>query len=325
MSAAVCHQWAGIDGLQIEQLHIPLPQEDEVLVEIKATGLNTTDLLLISGRHQTNRDLALPYVPGIEGSGIVIQCGAKVTQLKPGDRVTGSFPKGALADKAITKANHLFRVPDNIGFIEAAALPVSYFSAHLALHWNGRLESGETLLVLGSSGGIGLSAVQIGKAMGLNVIAGASNDTKLEFVKDKGADRTINYRTEHLKNRVMSLTDGKGVDACFDPIGGDLSLTALSCLDWGGRMLHLGFVGGIQQLPANRLLVKNRASIGCSARYFRLHQPNKYRESAEWILERVARGEILPSIGHCFSMADCKLAFEKLAAGAVLGKVVVTP
>lgn len=324
MRAAVCHRFDGIDGLYIEQTVTPTPAPDEVLVEIKAAGLNTTDLLLISGRHQTNKDLPLPYVPGIEASGVVLKCGSQVTQFQPGDRVTGSFPKGALAEFAVTKANHLFTVSDNISFVEAGALPVSYISAHLALHWNGRLESGESLLVLGSSGGVGLSAVQIGNAMGLKVIAGASSPEKLNFVKEKGITETINYRTEDLKERVMALTGDRGVDACFDPVGGDLSLSALSCLDWGGRMLHLGFVGGIQKLPVNRLLVKNRSAIGCSARHFRLHQLHKYRSSAEWILERVAQGEIAPAVTSTYALEECKHAFKLLAKGCVLGKVVVT-
>src|SRR2546425_5930156 len=167
----------------------------------------------------------------------------------------GGFAEQALADEAET-----FPIPDAMPFDEAGAFPIAYISSHVAIRWQGRLEAGETLLVLGAAGGVGLTAVEIGKAMGARVIAGASTAEKLAAAREHGADAIINYATEKLTERVMELTDGQGADVCFDPVGGDLFDAALSSLGWGGRILLIGFVGGIPNIPANRLLVKHRRS-----------------------------------------------------------------
>lgn len=237
----------------------------------------------------------------------------------------GLLPYGGLAEQAVAKAGEVVEIPQSMSFDEAGAFPVSYVSSHLALHWNGRLQAGETVLVLGSSSGVGLSAVQIGKAIGAWVIAGASSDEKLAFAKSSGADELVDYRTANLKDRVMDLTDGKGVDVCFDPIGGPLCDQALSCLDWGGRILHLGFVGGFQSIPANRLLVKNRSSIGCSARHFRLNHPEKLRASLDSLVRWIEQGKLNPCVSRRFSLERCADAFNLLAERRVFGKVVVKP
>lgn len=325
MRSVICRNWGGIDDLNVESFATPSPAPGEVLVEMRAAGLNTTDLLLISGKHQTNRSLSLPYRPGIEGAGVVVSCGEGVNSLKQGDRVAGSFPMGALAEYAVTNADYLFALPENVPFDVAGALPVSYISAHLALRWNGRLEASETLLTLGSSSGIGLAAVQIGKAMGARVIAGASTDAKCALARENGADDTICYGSEKLKEGVMTLTGGEGVDVCFDPIGGALSEAALSCLGWGGRILYLGFVGGFQQVPAKRLLVKNRAAIGCSARHFRLNELEKYRASGKWLMSKVEEGLVTSTVAEQFSLVDVQKAFQRLRDVNVFGKVVVRP
>ena len=325
MRAVVCRGWDGPEKLRVEQTEAPAPGPAEVLIDVKAAGISTTDLLLVSGRHQTNKYLSLPYVPGLEASGLVASCGEGVDRIRPGDRVMGLLPYGGLAEQAVAKANEVFAMPDCMDFDEAGVFPVSYISSHLALHWNGRLQSGETLLVLGSSSGVGLSAVQIGKAVGARVIAGASSDEKLAFVKSNGADDLVNYRAENLKDKVMALTDGTGVDVCFDPIGGPLCDEALSCLGWGGRILHLGFVGGFHSIPANRLLVKNRSSIGCSARYFRLHHPEKLRASFESLFRQLERGLLRPYVSRRFPLEHCADAFKLLTERQVFGKVVVNP
>ena len=172
-----------------------------------------------------------------------------------------------------------------MGFEEAGAFPIAYISSHMAIRWQGRLEAGETLLVLGAAGGVRLTAVDIGQAMGARVIAAASSAEKLAIAQEHGADEVINYSTENLTERVMTLTDGKGADVCFDPVGGDLFDAALSSLGWGGRILLIGFVGGVQHIPANWLLVKNRAALGCSLRYFRWHAPDKLRQSVEALFQ----------------------------------------
>jgi NADPH2:quinone reductase len=325
MRAAICHGWDGPEGLRIEEVREPSPGPGEVLIEVRAAGLNTTDLLLLAGRHQTSREIPLPYIPGLEASGVVAACGEGVDHVKPRDRVMGLLPHGGLADRAVAKGSEVIAIPASLGFEAAGGLPVSFVSAHLALHWNGRLEAGETLLVLGSSSGVGLAAVQVGKAIGARVIAGASNDEKLAFAQANGADELVNYRTVDLKSRVMELTDGRGVDVCFDPVGGALADAALSCLGWGGRILLLGFVGGMHSLPANRLLVKNRSAIGCSGRHFRLHYVDRLQATLRALCGWADEGKVEPRIGGRFPLERCHEAFQRLADGRVLGKVVVIP
>ncbi len=325
MRAVVCRSWDGPEKLRVEQIEPPSPGPGEVLIDVKAAGLNTTDVLLVSGRHQTNKYLSLPYVPGLEAAGVLVSCGEGVDRFQPGDRVMGLLPYGGLAEQAAAKAGEVFAMPDCMGFDEAGAFPVSYVSSHLALHWNGRLQVGEALLVLGSSSGVGLAAVQIGKAVGAWVIAAASSEEKLAFAKSNGADELVNYGVGTLKDQVLALTNGKGVDVCFDPIGGPLCDQALSCLNWGGRILHLGFVGGFQSIPANRLLVKNRSSIGCSTRHFRLNHPEKLRASFEELLRWIEQGKVKPNVSRRFPLERCADAFDRLTQRQVFGKVVINP
>jgi NADPH2:quinone reductase len=208
---------------------------------------------------------------------------------------------------------------------EAGAFPIAYISSHVAIRWQGRLEAGETLLVLGAAGGVGLTAVEIGKAMGARVIAGASTAEKLAVAREHGADDLVDYATEHLTDRVMALTDGKGADVCFDPIGGDLSDAALSSLGWGGRLLVVGFVGGMQQIPANRLLVKNRSALGCALRYYRWHAPDKLRRSVEELFEWYRAGKLRPRVTERLPLERSVDAIRLLTDRKALGKVVVVP
>src|SRR5204862_1144342 len=203
-----------------------------------------------------------PFSPGLETAGVVAACGEGVTRFAVGDRVMAILAYGRLAEMALADEAETFAVPDGMPFDEAGAFPIAYISSHVAIRWQGRLEVGETLLVLGAAGGVGLTAVEIGKALGARVIAAASTAEKLAVARERGADETVDYATEKLTERVVALTDGKGVDVCFDPVGGELFDAALSSLGWGGRILLVGFVGGVPQIPANRLLVKHRAALG---------------------------------------------------------------
>jgi NADPH2:quinone reductase len=212
-----------------------------------------------------------------------------------------------------------------MSFEEAGAFPVAYISSHVAIRWLGRLEPGETLLVLGAAGGVGLTAVEIGKAMGARVIAGASTAEKLAVARERGADDLVNYATEKLTDRVMALTDGKGADVCFDPVGGDLFDAALSALGWGGRILIVGFVGGVQQIPANRLLVKNRSALGSSLRYFRWHEPDKLRRSVDELLSWYEHGKLKPCISHRLPLEKSVEAIRLLTDRRAYGKIVVVP
>jgi NADPH:quinone reductase len=217
---------------------------------------------MVAGSYQTKP--ALPFSPGLEAAGIVAACGDGVTRFKPGDRVMAILAHGGLAELAVAPEAETFAIPDRMSFDEAGAFPVAYISSHVALRWQARLEPGETLLVLGAAGGVGLTAVEIGKAMGARVIAAASTAEKLAVAGERGADELVNYATEKLTDRVMALTDGKGADVCFDPVGGELFDAALSSLGWGGRILLIGFVAGVPKIPANRLLVKHRSDPRCA-------------------------------------------------------------
>jgi NADPH2:quinone reductase len=321
MRAVVCRAWGEVENLTLDDVPAPTPGEDEVLIDVRATAVNYADSLLVAGRYQTKPPL--PFSPGLETAGVVAACGTGVTRFSSGDRVMAILPYGGLAERAVAPEAETFAIPDGMSFEEAGAFPIAYISSHAAIRWQGRLEPGETMLVLGAAGGVGLTAVEIGKAMGARVIAGASTAEKLAVARDRGADDGINYATEDLTERVMALTGGKGADVCFDPVGGELFDAALSAVGWGGRILLVGFVGGVPQIPANRLLVKHRAALGSSLRYFRWHAPDKLRRSVEELLRWYGAGRLRPLITHRLPLARTVEAIRLLIDRRAHGKVVV--
>jgi len=323
MRAMICRAWGEVESLKLEDVAVPTPGPDDVLIAVKATAVNYADALMTAGRYQTKPEL--PFSPGLETAGTVAACGSRVTRLRPGDRVMAILAYGGLAEMAVAPAAETFAIPSRMSFEEAGAFPVAYISSHVAIRWQGRLEPGETLLVLGAAGGVGLTAVEIGKAMGARVIAAASTAEKLSVARERGADDLVNYSTEKLTERVMALTDGKGADVCFDPVGGELFDAALSALGWGGRILVVGFVGGVQQIPANRLLVKNRAAMGTSLRYFRWHAPEKLRASVDELLRWYEEGKLRPCISHRLPLEKSVEAIKLLTDRRAYGKVVVLP
>src|SRR5215471_10447173 len=323
MRAVICRAWGEVEDLTVEDIASPQPGPGEVLIAVKATAVNYADALMVAGHYQTRP--AFPFSPGLETAGVVMQCGAEVTRFTPGDRVMAILPYGGLAEQALAAEDETFAIPDGMRFEEAGAFPIAYISSHVALRWQGRLAAGETLLVLGAAGGVGLTAVEIGKAMGARVIAGASTAEKLAVAREHGADGLVNYATENLTERVMALTEDKGADVCFDPVGGELADAALSALGWGGRMLLVGFVGGVQQIPANRLLVKNRSALGCSLRYYRWHAPDKVRRSVDALLAWYREGKLKPCISHRLPLENTVEAIGLLTSRRAHGKVVVLP
>ena len=323
MRAVICRAWGEVEGLTVEEVESLTPGPGEVLIDVKATAINYADAIMVAGHYQTKP--AFPFSPGLETAGVVARCGAGVTRFAPGDRVMAILTYGGLAEQALAKAEEVFAIPAGMSFEEAGAFPIAYLSSHVALRWQGRLEAGEALLVLGAAGGVGLSAVEIGKAMGARVIAAASSAEKLATAQEHGADDLINYSTEALTQRVMALTDDKGVDVCFDPIGGDLFDAALSAVGWGGRILLIGFVGGAQKIAAPRLLVKNRSALGCSLRYFRWYAPEKLQRSVEELLQWYEAGQLQPCITHCLPLERSIEAIRLLTDRKAYGKVVVTP
>ncbi len=323
MRAVICRAWGPIDALKVEEVAGPEPAAGEVLIDVRATSVNYADSIMVAGKYQTRPPF--PFSPGLETAGVVARCGPGVSRFRPGDRVMATLAWGGLAEQAVAKEAETFAIPPGMSFEEAGAFPIAYTSSDVAIRWQGRLEAGETLLVLGAAGGVGLTAVEIGKAMGARVIAGASTAEKLEVAREHGADGLVNYAVENLTDRVMALTDGKGADVCFDPVGGELADAALSSLGWGGRMLLVGFVGGVQQIPANRLLVKNRSALGCSLRYYRGHSPDKLRRSVEALLAWYGEGRLKPCISHRLPIERSVEAIRLLTDRKAHGKIVVVP
>lgn len=323
MRALICRQWGGIDQLVLGEVPVPSPGPDEVLIRVKATAVNYADSIMVAGHYQTKP--SLPFSPGLETAGEVESCGRDVSGFGPGDRVMAILAYGGLAEFAVAPAAETCRIPKGMSFAEAGAFPIAYFSSHVAIRWQGRLAAGETLLVLGAAGGVGLAAVEIGKAMGARVIAAASTAERLAVAVEHGADATVNYLKEQLTDRVMALTEGRGADVCFDPVGGTLFDAALSSLGWGGRILLVGFVGGVPQIPANRLLVKHRAALGSSLRYFRWYAPEKLRASVDELLRWHGEGRLKPCIAHRLPLERSIEAIRLLTERRTYGKVVVEP
>ena len=323
MRAVICRAWGKIDELVLDDVATPTPGPRQVLIDVRSTGVNYADSIMVAGQYQTKPPL--PFSPGLETAGVVAACGSEVTRFKPGDRVMALLAYGGLAEQALADEIETFPIPAAMPFDEAGAFPVAYISSHVAIRWQGHLEAGETMLVLGAAGGVGLTAVEIGKAMGARVIAAASSAEKLETARAHGADATINYATEKLTERVMALTDDKGADVCFDPVGGDLFDPALSSLGWGGRFLLVGFVGGIPKIPANRLLVKHRSALGSSLRYFRWHAPDKLRRTVDELVAWYEAGKLRPLVTHRLPLERSVDAIRLLTDRKAFGKIVVLP
>jgi NADPH:quinone reductase len=319
----LCRAWGEVEELTLEDVLSPRPGADEVLIDVKATAVNYADALMVAGRYQTRP--AFPFSPGLETAGVVRQCGVGVTRFTPGDRVMAILPYGGLAEQAVASEDETFAIPDGMPFEAAGAFPIAYISSHVALRWQGRLAAGETLLVLGAAGGVGLTAVEIGKAMGARVIAAASTAEKLAVAREHGADELINYTADPLTERVMALTHDTGADVCFDPVGGDLFDAALSSLAWGGRILLVGFVAGVPQIPAHRLLVKNRSALGCTLRYYRWYALDKLRMSVAELCQWYQAGKLRPCITHCLPLERSVEAIRLLTDRRVYGKVVIMP
>jgi NADPH:quinone reductase len=323
MRAIVCKDWGKVEDLSLEDVTPPTAKPGEVLIDVKAAAVNFADSIMVAGRYQTKPDL--PFTPGLEASGVIAACGDGVTEFRPGDRVMAMLAHGGYAEQATASTGDVFVIPNELDFNDAATFPVSYISSDVAIRWQGRLAAGETMLVLGAAGGVGLTAVEIGKAMGARVIAAASSAEKLAIAREHGADETINYTEDSLKDQVMALTDNRGVDVCFDPVGGDLFDSALSSLAWGGRLLVVGFVGGIPQIPANRLLVKNRSALGCSLRHYRWNEPDKLRQSVAALFEWYKAGKLSPLVTHTYALEDTVEAIGLLTSRRAFGKIIVNP
>jgi NADPH:quinone reductase len=323
MRAVVCREWGGPDKLVVEDMPAPAIREGAVRIAVRAAGINFADLLLISGQYQEKP--AFPFIPGMEASGTVTEVGAGVNTLRVGDRVMALSGTGAFAEEIVVDAGRVYAIPGKMDFISAAAFPVTYGTSHGAFDWRAHLQPGEWLLVFGAAGGVGLTAVEIGKAMGARVIACASSPEKLDVARQHGADHLIDYSREDIRERVKAITGGRSADVIYDPVGGDAFDAALRSIAWGGRVIIIGFASGrIPQVPANIILVKNIDVVGF---YWGSHQqrrPDLIRDSYSRLLSWFEEGRLKPHVSHQFDLRDAGVAMELLRRRQSTGKVVLT-
>ena len=322
MFAWLCKDTVGVDGLTWTELPTPVPKPGEVLVEIKAASLNFPDSLIVQGKYQVKP--ALPFVPGAEFAGVVQAVGDGVTQLKPGQHVACFSLLGGFATHVVVDASICLPLPDSFNQVDAAAFTTIYATSHHALIDRGQLKAGETVLVLGAAGGVGTSAIQIAKLMGAKVIAAASTEEKCAFCKSLGADATINYSQEDLREALKRLTGGKGPDVVYDPVGGDTTEPAFRSIAWRGRYLVVGFASGpIPSLPLNLMLLKGAAVVGVFYGESAKREPEASQKMMAELVRWYAQGRIKPAIDRTMPMAELKAAFALLGARGVLGKLVL--
>jgi len=323
MRAIHCTEWGGPDALKLQSIEPAHPGEGEVRLAIKAAGLNFADTLMIAGKYQERPDF--PFSPGLEAAGEVLEVGPGVTGIEPGMRVMAMLGHGGFAEEAITRAERLFPIPDSMPFEEAAGFPVAYGTSHVALHHRAHLQAGETLLVHGAAGGVGLTAVEIGTVMGATVIATASSAEKLALAEKYGAKHLIDYSHEDIRERVNEITGKKGANVIYDPVGGDAFDASLRCIAWEGRLCVIGFAAGrIPEAPANYLLLKNCSAVGVFWGAYMKRDPDTIRRSFETLLGWYADGKLKPHISETYDLADTPAAMKAMMARKSTGKIVVT-
>lgn len=322
MKAVLCKAFGPADTLVVEDVSSPEIKKNEVLLDVHAAGINFPDTLIIEGKYQFKPPF--PFSPGGEASGVISAVGEKVSHLKVGDRVMALTGWGSCAEQIAVPAYNILPMPDAMDFSTAAAFSMTYGTAIHALKQRGALQAGETLLVLGASGGVGLAAIEIGKAMGARVIAAASSAEKLEVARQAGADELINYQDEDVRERLKTLTKGQGVDVVIDPVGGDLFETVFRSIAWNGRMLVIGFASGtIPSLPVNLPLLKGAAVIGVFWGSFAQRQPQDNVANFEQLFAWYSEGKLKPLVSQTFALEDTAQAINTLAARKAVGKLVI--
>jgi NADPH2:quinone reductase len=323
MRAVLCREWGGPEKLTIDDVPSTPIKDGAVRIAVHAVGINFADLLLISGQYQEKP--AFPFTPGMEASGTVTELGAGVTSLKVGDRVMALTGTGAYAEEVVVDANRVYQIPNKMDFISAAGFPVTYGTSHGSFDWRAHLQPGEWLLVFGAAGGVGLTAVEIGKAMGAHVIACAGSPEKLAIAKQYGADHLIDYSREDIRERVKAITGGRGVDVVYDPVGGDAFDASLRSIAWCGRIIVIGFASGrIPQAPANILLVKNIDVIGFYWGSYQARKPALLRDSYAKLFRWFEEGKLKPHVSAQFDLQEVAKAMNLLRERKSTGKVVLT-
>src|SRR5213593_1266146 len=322
MKAVLCKQYGPPESLVIEDLPAQRPGPGEVVVSVKAASVNFPDVLIIQNKYQFKPPL--PFSPGSELAGVVKEVGAGVSNVRPGDRVIAFTTYGAFAEEVKTEAARLLPLPEKMDFVTGAAFLLTYATSDHALRDRGALKAGETLLVLGAAGGVGLAAIEIGKALGARVIACASSEDKLAVCREHGADEAINYAGEDLRERITDLTAGKGIDVVYDAVGGSYTEPALRSLAWRGRLLVVGFAAGeIPKIPLNLALLKGCSIVGVFWGDFSRREPDHFAASIRQLAAWYAGGKLKPHVSQTFPLARAADAITLMAARKVTGKIVV--
>ena len=324
MKAVVCKAWGLPDTLVVEDVATPQPGPGEVLIDIRAASVNYPDVLMIQKKYQVQP--ALPFIPGSEVAGVISALGAGVTSVKLGDRVIAFVGLGGFAEAVVAKAAGLVAIPPGLDDAVAASFTLVYGTSHHAVIDRGALKAGETMLVLGAAGGVGLAAVEIGKVLGAKVIAAASTDEKLAVCKAHGADVLINYSTQDLRAAIKEATGGLGPDVVYDPVGGSYTEPAFRSIAWRGRYLVVGFANGeIPKLPANLMLLKGASMVGVFWGDSVRREPEANAAAMKQMMGWVAEGKLRPLVSARYALADTAAAFNALAARQATGKVVIEP
>lgn len=322
MKAVVVTDWTTPEALTVGEMPAPALEDGGVRIRVRYAGVNFADGLLVQGKYQEKPPF--PFVPGLEVSGEVLEVAPGVEGLHPGDRVMAVVDRGGYAEEVVARAADVMRIPDAMDLAVAAAFPVAYGTSEFALFDRARLKPGETLLVHGAAGGVGLTAVECGKALGATVIATAGGPEKVAVAREHGADHGIDYKTETVKDRVKELTGGRGVDVVYDPVGGDLFLESLRCTAPDGRLIVIGFAAGtVQQIPANHLLVKNVDVIGFYWGAYRRLAPQRIQRSFSQALRWWEDGKLKPRVSKVFPLAEAGAAIGALRDRSAVGKVVI--
>lgn len=323
MKAVLCNAFGPPESLVLEEVAEPALGPDDLLLNVRAVALNFPDVLMIAGKYQSQPPF--PFTPGGEVAGTVAAAGANVKGFAPGDRVFGGTGHGGFAERVALPARRVYRMPKSMSFAQASGISTTYGTSWYALKDRADLQAGENLLVLGAGGGVGIAAVQLGKALGARVIAAASTQEKLEAARASGADETIDYSDGMLKDKVKALTGGKGADVIYDPVGGDLFDQCMRCINWYGRVLVIGFAAGeIPKVPINLILLKSCQVVGVFYGAWSMRSPEQQHARFGEILELFERGAIDPLVGRRYPLAQYAQALRDLSERRAIGKVVLT-
>jgi len=322
MKAMLCTTYGPPESLKLTEIESKPVGKGQVRIAIHASGVNFPDTLIIQGKYQFKPEM--PFAPGHEVAGDVTEVGEGVSGFKKGDRVIAMTGHGGYADEVVADAGNLLKMPDNMSYIDGAAFTMTYGTSYYALKQRGELKPGETLLVLGAAGGVGLAAVELGKIMGAKIIAAAGSDEKLELTKKYGAEGFINYSKEKIRDRMKELTGGKGADVIYDAVGGDAFDEAIRSINWLGRLLVIGFASGrIPSLPANLALLKSCDVRGVFYGAWRARDPKESAANFKEMLDWYAAGKLKPHVSMTFPLEKAADAMNALLSRKATGKIIL--